>query len=265
MAESGAGDERSAGPEGVRSPHEFAVLLTKVRERAALTVRQVARAAGVPSATAGGYFSGRHLPPVNRPEVLTSILRACGVTDEDVLDAWLDAARRVRHVRSGRKDGPGPYQGLVRYESKDHADLFGRDAMVAQFVTVLRSARPGSPFVMLGPSGAGKSSLLRAGLLPLAATELGLRQQVLFTPGADPFGAWATAYVQATGADPQVVIEQLQTVQGRVERLAELGPVMVVVDQFEEVFTLCEPQVSREFVAALVEVSRSAATPPATQ
>jgi hypothetical protein len=80
----------------IRSVDDFARGLSALRERAGQTVRQVARTTGVPTATLGGYFSGRHLPPTHRPQVLASILRACGVLDADEVHAWLDALSRVR-------------------------------------------------------------------------------------------------------------------------------------------------------------------------
>ncbi|MGO4600312.1 helix-turn-helix domain-containing protein [Terrabacter sp. 2YAF2] len=81
---------------------EFAQLLTGVRERAGLSVREAAAKAGLPSASAGGYFAGRHLPPANRPEVLTALLEACGVCEEHAVTFWLEALRRAHHSRRAR-------------------------------------------------------------------------------------------------------------------------------------------------------------------
>lgn len=59
----------------------FAADLTTTRGR--LTIREVHRRSGIPTATLGGYFAGRHLPPANRPEVLAKVLEACGVPTRD--------------------------------------------------------------------------------------------------------------------------------------------------------------------------------------
>ena len=77
----------SPDPERIATQQDFGRELTAIRTRARLTVRQVARAAGLPVSTAGDYFSGRHLPADGRPEQLLGILRACGETDPAVLAA----------------------------------------------------------------------------------------------------------------------------------------------------------------------------------
>ena len=97
---------------------------------------------------------------------------------------------------------------------------------------------------MVGPSGSGKSSLLRAGLIPAirngalgSAGEQG-RPIALFTPGSDPMAEWA----------------------GHQELAAGRPPAVIVVDQFEEVFTLCRDEDERRaFIAALCAAARQAA------
>src|SRR5688572_22136210 len=90
-------------PEKISSREEFAAALTLVRERAGLTVRDVARAVRVPFSTLGGYFGGRHLPPISQTRLLTELLQACGVTEQRTIDAWNDALARIR-----RQPGPRP-------------------------------------------------------------------------------------------------------------------------------------------------------------
>ena len=94
----------------VCTTQEFARLLTGVRERAGLSVREAAARAGLPSASAGGYFAGRHLPPANRPEVLSALLEACGVYEERDVTLWLEALRRTRHARRARSRAPEAIQ-----------------------------------------------------------------------------------------------------------------------------------------------------------
>jgi len=57
------GDEEP-DPRRIASQPDFGRELTLVRQRAGLTVREVARAVGIPASTAGDYFAGRHLPPL---------------------------------------------------------------------------------------------------------------------------------------------------------------------------------------------------------
>lgn len=88
----GGGDTR---PNAFGDRTELATALTMRRHRLGLTVRQIARAMQTPSATVGGYFSGRHLPASTRPEVVEALLEALAVPQEDRL-AWVEAFAAVR-------------------------------------------------------------------------------------------------------------------------------------------------------------------------
>ena len=116
-----------------------------------------------------------------------------------------------------------PYQGLLAYELDDVDRFFGREADVESCLRVLRRS---SLLALVGPSGSGKSSLLRAGLVA-ALRDLGRASQVI-TPGRHPRRAWTAL----AGAPPSTVL---------------------LVDQFEEVFTVCEEVEERtEFIRTLV-------------
>jgi hypothetical protein len=56
-----------ADPARIVSRRDFADELTRLRELAGLSVRDVAKAAGLPDSTMGDYFAGRHLPPLKPP------------------------------------------------------------------------------------------------------------------------------------------------------------------------------------------------------
>jgi WD40 repeat protein/class 3 adenylate cyclase len=120
-------------------------------------------------------------------------------------------------------DVPCPYKGLVPFEPEDNELFFGREELVEQVAGRLRSA----PFLaVLGPSGSGKSSLVRAGVVPGLEREGGSPPASIITPGDDPLG-----------------------------ELAETrGAGVLVVDQFEEVFTLCSDEEKRRtFIEAILE------------
>jgi WD40 repeat protein/transcriptional regulator with XRE-family HTH domain len=231
MAQEGAGPDDAVRPSGIQTRREFAEALTALRESAGRTVRKVAAETGQAPATVGDYFSGRHLPPLNRPVVLTGILAACGVGDDEAVDAWFEALRRVRRRRPTAT--ANPYPGLVHFDGTDAANFFGREELTTAIATRVAGPSTTGLFVVLGASGSGKSSLLRAGVAPaLASHEDGAHRITLFTPGNDPMGAWAAALSDA----PMTT-----------------GPRVTIVDQFEEVFTLVAATARRAFITALTE------------
>jgi transcriptional regulator with XRE-family HTH domain len=141
-------------PDRIVTQQDFGRELTAVRTRAGLTVRQVARAAGLPVSTAGDYFSGRHLPADGRPEKLLGILRACGETDPDLLARWRGALQRARRPPGRRPGGAdSPYRGLARFEQEDSRWFFGREDVTDLLVTLADEDKP-LPLIVVGPSGA---------------------------------------------------------------------------------------------------------------
>src|SRR3954452_13478796 len=64
MTQEDLADDACPDPRQIADRQDFASSLTILKEQAGLTVREIARTAGLPTATAGDYFSGRHLPQV---------------------------------------------------------------------------------------------------------------------------------------------------------------------------------------------------------
>jgi len=91
-------------PGRITGLQDFGRELSLARQQAGLTIREVARASGIPASTVGDYFAGRHLPPVRQPELLTRVLAACGVTDPEQADRWQEALTRIRRT-PGRPRG----------------------------------------------------------------------------------------------------------------------------------------------------------------
>jgi WD40 repeat protein len=129
-----------------------------------------------------------------------------------------------------------PYRGLAAFTEKDAERFFGRERQAEAFVNQLLV----TPLLaVVGPSGAGKSSFVQAGVLPLLPA--GWRS-VAFRPGAAPMAAFATRVDLASGSE--IANETL----------------VIVIDQFEELFTLCGDAGEREqLAAALAAAARSAA------
>jgi len=222
-------------PDRIATQQDFGRELTAIRARAGLTVRQVARAAGLPVSTTGDYFSGRHLPADGRPEQLFGILRACGETDPAVLARWMSALQRARRPPGRRPGGAGaPYRGLARFEREDAPWFFGRGDVTDLLAALADEEKP-LPLVLVGPSEAGKSSVLRAGLVPRLTGPVGLVE-----PADAPLAALraALADLDASGGAARPVI---------------------IVDQFEAVFTQCQEEAERrEFVTELCDLAKTA-------
>jgi len=161
-----------------------------------------------------------------------------------------------------------PYPGLRPFESEDQPLFFGREAQVEAMLRQLEDHR----FVaVVGSSGSGKSSLVRAGLLP--AVHEGFIQgssfwlSLVIKPGHEPYkrlackirdAAQAESGAKAPGLDVRAtaIIETLRRTDcGLLEVLAPAnvrpdGNVLVVVDQFEELFAFRRPNASRDEVAS---------------
>jgi WD40 repeat protein/transcriptional regulator with XRE-family HTH domain len=269
----------------VHSRQEFAHELTLLRERAGLTVRDVAKAMGIPDSTVGGYFGGRHLPPVKPPDLLRRILAICGVKDAGAIEEWLEALGRVRRAPGKRPaDAPVPYRGLASFQPEDADWFYGRQRLTDALIGHLTSqCATGGLLVAVGPSGSGKSSLLRAGMIPAlrsGALEVpGSRSWLiaLFTPGARPLHELATQLASLTGADAGHLAATLLSRPGLCADLCrqsagregnggsadgsgdgrERDPMILVVDQFEEIFTACQDEAERKaFISALSAVAR---------
>src|SRR5580658_2008905 len=222
-------------PDRIATQQDFGRELTAIRTRAGLTVRQVARAAGLPVSTTGDYFSGRHLPADGRPEQLFGILRACGETDPAVLARWTSALQRARRPPGRRPGGAeAPYHGLARFEREDARWFFGREDVTDLLAALADEEKP-LPLVLVGPSGAGKSSVLRAGLVPRLTGPVALVE-----PAGTPLAALRTKLAGLDAPDRNAA------------RPA------IIVDQFEAVFTQCQDEAERrQFVIEVTELAKT--------
>ncbi len=122
-------------------------------------------------------------------------------------------------------DDVRPYVGLDAFTETTTEIFFGRKAFVAYLRNFLVDNRL---LAVVGPSGSGKSSVVRAGLIPLlkvqplpGSNEWGFVGPIV--PGSQPLSAWQNALSK----------EDLRP------------PYVVIVDQFEEVFTLCNDDDTR--------------------
>src|ERR1700722_11302780 len=196
------------------------------------------------------------------------------------------AVLRGEAVAPARPGWPGgPYLGLVPFEERDAQLFFGRDELADQLVRRLAERPDGAGILLVaGESGSGRSSLLRAGWLPrLPAGALGPGSERWprrgIRPTGNPLRELAMHLAELGGTDPAAVYRSLSAVPHEAPMLVEQAAriatgaaggaparVVLVVDQFEELFTAGEDgdvyTAERDaFVAALHAVATIAAGP----
>ncbi|MDQ0931180.1 nSTAND1 domain-containing NTPase [Streptomyces turgidiscabies] len=199
--------------------------------------RTMAKDAGFSVTTLSQAAAGERLPSL---AVLQAYARACGADPAEWERRWKEADAELADATCEEtEETPPPYRGLARYEADDQELFFGRDRVVEQLGKLVCDHRVA---VLCGPSGSGKSSLLRAGLIPRLREEIAAHGHPavlrILTPGPRP----ATTY-------------------GHLLTPAENEPASwVVVDQFEEVFTLCrDPEERSRFMDLLLAARDPAA------
>ncbi|WP_199930802.1 nSTAND1 domain-containing NTPase [Streptomyces sp. CB02923] len=211
----------------------FALELRKLRKKAGSpTYREMAKGAGYSNAALARAASGGTLPSLS---LTLAYVKACGANLAEWEQRWNAARGKEAVQRQQAMDEEStepPYRGLARFEPGDHARFFGRTRLTDALMALTATRRC---VLVLGPSGSGKSSLLRAGLVP--------RLQHTKDPDLRP----AAIRIPTPGPRP---------VHDHQERFAPAegeGDTWLVVDQFEEVFTLCQDAVERrEFIDLLL-------------
>ena len=155
-----------------------------------------------------------------------------------------------------------PYKGLQAFGEADAADFYGRAALVDELVQAVGDRRL---VAVVGPSGIGKSSIVKAGLVPaLRGGALSGSTPWLVTdmfPGSYPFEELAAALLRVAVEQPEDVVEELARDELGIRRVVKqiLPPrsdVLLVVDQFEELFTLtADEETRRRFLAGLTALA----------
>ena len=151
-----------------------------------------------------------------------------------------------------------PFPGLRPFDEHDATFFYGRDEAVDEVLDRLAKNRV---LALIGPSGSGKSSLIRAGVVPAIAGGALSRESSrwkigIFRPGVDPVGNLAAALnrVEIEASAPALRASS----QGLVDLVRRSdsggGPLLIIVDQFEELFRFgrLERSEDRQFFAALL-------------
>ena len=159
-------------------------------------------------------------------------------------------------LRPKKVSDGNPYRGLRAFSEEDTAIYFGREDLVKE---VLERLRNGPGFVsIVGPSGSGKSSVARAGVLPV------LREQgetvVVFQPGTRPLWELAGALDRAGFGTRASLSRRFETDPRTLVTVVDRS-VVLIVDQFEELFTLAETDAVVRFSELIGDAIRDHRTP----
>lgn len=149
-----------------------------------------------------------------------------------------------------------PYKGLRAFKAVDHEDYFGQEKLIDKLLKRIGEAGDNARFLaVIGPSGSGKSSLVKAGLIPaiwrgeLPSSERWFVAEML--PGSHPLDELEIALTQVAANQTGNLREHLQRDERGLIRAAQLilpddgSDLVIVIDQFEEIFTLVEDETAR--------------------
>ena len=248
--------ERKLDPEAGPLPR-FAHDLRVLRESAGRpSYRELSKRAAF-SVTALSEAAGGQIVPTLA--VVLGYVKACGGDLAEWETRWQELLVALTPAGPAEQDDeePAPYLGLSTFEAADERWFFGRRELVKN----MRERLVEQPLLALfAPSGAGKSSLLRAGLLP-AIAQGGQWPGMLMTPGDHPVEELAVLLATTMGLASATVHQALTTgptglrltLRQLLANRAGASGVVIVVDQFEEVFTLCRDEDERRaFIGMLV-------------
>jgi WD40 repeat protein/transcriptional regulator with XRE-family HTH domain len=250
----------------------FGGLLRRLRTEARLTQEELAEAAQLSPRSVSDLERGiNRTARKDTAEMLAEALGLDGLVRasfvaaargrspaEDVLAAREGSTPRVARWMRGC-----PYRGLLPFSESDAEVFYGRERLAAELAAKLADkASNGGLVVVTGASGSGKSSLLRAGLLPILALGQqvpgsGWWPRIVMTPTKDPLIELAARLAAVGGPDALAVRDGLArhpdqahlAVRSAVLAAARhdgeppgsgdgAARLVLIVDQFEQVFTL---------------------------
>ena len=229
---------------------------------------------------------------LNLPPAFNSIIQHA--TAKDPEERYPDALTLVREFQQALRQGAAtveldleeldlydldlietknPYKGLRAFQQADASDFFGRSVMIQSVLDRLQEPVVESNFLaVIGPSGSGKSSLVKAGVLPA------LRQGMIpgsenwfyaeMVPGEVPLEELAAALLSVSTSPLPGVVDTLREhvdglALGVYEALpAKDGKLLLMIDQFEELFTQVELESDRQqFLDLLLNAVKTEESP----
>ena len=226
-------------PAGLDRFTTFGDLLKYLRRRQGLTQRELSIAVGYSHAQISRLELNQRLPDL--ATIAARFVPALDLEREPGTAARLMDLAAAMQRDDAPASGAPPFKGLQFFDEGDADLFFGREALTAGLVNRLAGADAGPRcLAVVGASGSGKSSIVRAGLIPA----LRWRRETAWvvttlTPGARPLQAWAAVQSAHEPAPAGARARHL-----------------IVVDQFEELFTLCGDEAERRsFINGLLDAA----------
>src|SRR6266699_3645868 len=211
----------------------------------------------------------RGYDPIQLDEIVTTLERAKLAAGKNRVSSPTvnDAPKRDTEPRN-------PYKGLRAFRREDAQDFFGRDILIDELTTILEASlfaekkrsQSARLLAVVGPSGSGKSSIVMAGLLPrlqsggLHGSEVWIYLDPI-VPGVHPIESLTLALAEKlSDKSLQTIRNDLEDDSGRGLHLLattlakqEGTRVVLLVDQFEELFTLTASEEERgQFITLLI-------------
>ena len=219
------------------------------------------------------YEDAHQLAVAFRQALVETSTQSSYAKTEKMTDLLSDLVIDLRTTDVNTPPPANPYKGLHSFQEADSSDFFGRDRLIQQLIQRMSENSEGSRFLaVVGPSGSGKSSVVKAGLIPK------LRQGAMpnsadwfiaqMVPGDQPLVELENALLRVAANPPENLLDHLrEDERGLLRSVKRILPedqseLMLVIDQFEEVFTQFEDTAARTHFLDSLYV---AVTDPASQ
>jgi WD40 repeat protein len=243
----------------------FGDLLKFLRRRSGLTQRELALAVGYSHAQISRLELNQRIPDL--ATISARFIPALELENEpDVAERLFELASAVPR-ETAPAEGEAPFKGLQFFEEEDAELFFGREELTSRLVARMKDTIQDSLstrfLAVVGASGSGKSSTVRAGLIPALKRTAPFSRWLIrtLTPTDRPLEALASSLnpqpesVASAAALMDDLVREPRSAHLAATRLLEKDKstargrerkgVLLVIDQFEELFTLCRDESER--------------------